>query len=309
MQSRAGIAMESLNKQQLILLALLVSFVTSIATGIVTVSLMDQAPPGITQTINRVVEKTVERVITEPSKQTAAVVTKETVVVKADDAVIEAIDKNTGSVVRIKEARGEGINRTQSFAALGLIVSKDGLIASDLSVAYRTATDEGVSLPESYAAILPDGRIISLNIAYSDQASGVIFFQPFLQERDKGTIVFSPPAFGASALKLGQAVIALGGSESNSVSTGIISSLVLRDAPKDAVLLATSSDAKEPQKTVAAIKTDIRSSELVLGSALLNLSGEVVGLNIGAATGGSRSTFLPIEKVLEIAKKAAAKTS
>ena len=38
--------MEHLNKQQLILLTLLISFVTSIATGIVTVSLMDQAPQG-----------------------------------------------------------------------------------------------------------------------------------------------------------------------------------------------------------------------------------------------------------------------
>src|SRR3989338_1891737 len=100
--------MEHLNKQQLILLALLVSFVTSIATGIITITLMDQAPPGVTQTINRVVEKTIERVITEPTKQAATVVTKETLVVKADDLIIDAIERNTGSVVRIREATGEG---------------------------------------------------------------------------------------------------------------------------------------------------------------------------------------------------------
>ena len=87
------INMENLTKHQLILVALLISFVTSIATGIVTVSLMDQAPKGVTQTINRVVERTVERVVTEPPKKGGAVV-KETIVVKEEDKIIEAIEKN-----------------------------------------------------------------------------------------------------------------------------------------------------------------------------------------------------------------------
>jgi len=105
-------SMESLNKQQLILLALLVSFVTSIATGIVTVSLMDQAPAGVTQTINRVVEKTIERVVQAPA-QPAAVVTKE-VIVTEQDLITAAIEKNTNSNViglsksaDIKKKRGQ----------------------------------------------------------------------------------------------------------------------------------------------------------------------------------------------------------
>src|SRR4029077_18213268 len=51
---------EKLTKSQIVLLTLLVSFVTSIATGIVTVSLMDQAPPAIAQSVSRIVEHTVE---------------------------------------------------------------------------------------------------------------------------------------------------------------------------------------------------------------------------------------------------------
>lgn len=292
--------MEGLNKQQLILLALLVSFVTSIATGIVTVSLVNQAPPAITQTINRVVEKTIERVVTEPSKQAAAAITKETVVVKADDLVIEAIEKNTGSIVRIKEATGDGDARRETFAALGLIVSKDGLIVSDISVAYRKTDEAGGAVGESYLGVLPDGKRVALNIVSSDQASGLIFFQPFLQEREKGTIRFSPPQFGSAGLKLGQAVVALSGDEGNAVSTGIIANLVTKTIP------GTGGAAGE--KETALIKTDIRSSDLVLGSVLLNLSGEVIGINAGAAVGASRNVFTPIQKALDALAKSASKT-
>ena len=49
---------KDLNKPQLIMLALLLSFVTSIATGIVTVSLMSQAPPQVAASVNHVIERT-----------------------------------------------------------------------------------------------------------------------------------------------------------------------------------------------------------------------------------------------------------
>lgn len=52
-----------LNKQQVVLLCILVAFVTSIATGITVVSVMQQSDEPITQTINNVIEKTVEKVV------------------------------------------------------------------------------------------------------------------------------------------------------------------------------------------------------------------------------------------------------
>ena len=51
-----------MNKSQLILLAVLLSFVTSIATGITTVTLMQQAPSGVTLPITKIIRQTVENV-------------------------------------------------------------------------------------------------------------------------------------------------------------------------------------------------------------------------------------------------------
>src|SRR3989338_3959910 len=288
--------MEGLNKQQLILLALLVSFVTSVATGIVTVSLMDQAPPGVTQTISRVVEKTIERVVAEPQNQSASVVTRETIVVKADDVVIEAIEKNLTSVVRIREKTGDGNIR---FAGLGLVVSREGLLAADLSVAYRKSDSAGNSIAESYQALFPDGRIFPLNIAYSDQSTGLIFFQVLLQDKEKGVYRFVMPQFNMGELKLGQAVVALSGDESNAVSTGIISNLVQKAVQKP---IDNSTTTPHVVKELVAIKTDIRASELVSGSILLNLRGEVIGFNT-CAFGGNRNTFLPIQEVIDALSK------
>ncbi|MEJ0002256.1 MAG: hypothetical protein WDN09_03760 [bacterium] len=53
---------KDLNKSQLILLAILLSFVVSIATGITTVTLMEQAPNSVTVPITRIVRETVEKV-------------------------------------------------------------------------------------------------------------------------------------------------------------------------------------------------------------------------------------------------------
>jgi len=55
--------LKELNKSQLILLAILLSFVTSIATGITTVTLMQQAPSSVTVPINRIIKETVEKIV------------------------------------------------------------------------------------------------------------------------------------------------------------------------------------------------------------------------------------------------------
>ena len=54
---------KDLNKSQLLLLAVLLSFVTSIATGITTVTLMQQAPASVIVPVTRIVQETVEKIV------------------------------------------------------------------------------------------------------------------------------------------------------------------------------------------------------------------------------------------------------
>ena len=117
--------MEDLTKTQIILLTLLISFVTSIATGIITTSLLAEAPASVTQTINRVVEHTIEKV----TPTTGGSNTKETTIINEDDAVTSAISKATPAVVRIKSPIAP--DGSQEFYGLGVIVSKSGLVLSD----------------------------------------------------------------------------------------------------------------------------------------------------------------------------------
>lgn len=55
--------LKDLNKSQLILLTILLSFVVSIATSVTAISFMQQTPKSVTIPINKVVRETVEKII------------------------------------------------------------------------------------------------------------------------------------------------------------------------------------------------------------------------------------------------------
>src|ERR1035437_2208584 len=94
--------MEHLTKQQIVLLTLLVSFMTSIATGIVTVSLINQAPPNTTNTIERVIQKTVAAAL--PSSNLATIGQSGSL---NSGSLTTAIDTIGKSVVKIREYGGD----------------------------------------------------------------------------------------------------------------------------------------------------------------------------------------------------------
>jgi S1-C subfamily serine protease len=270
--------MEKLTKQQIVLVTLLVSFVTSIATGIVTVALMDQAPPGVTQTINRVVERTIEKVVTPPvTSNSAAVITRETIVVKEDDKIVESVDKNKNSIVRIyTNMDNAGDVEQKIFVGLGTLVSKEGLIATgdvfaDSRGQYLITVDNNTYYK---VTVLPKNK------------EGQFYFLKVIQD-EKNPVVFNPVNFSDSNnLKLGQTVIAWGGQTLNSVSTGIVSSLVDAGNPEPMDTTASSTT------KIIAINTNINLTDSVAGGPLLNLYGEVVGIRVSSNI-SDKYNFLP----------------
>ena len=263
---------ESLNKTQIVLLTLLVSFVTSIATGIVTVSLVNQAPQVITDTVHRVIEKTVERVV--PGEQKATIIENtKTIVISDQNFIIKAIERNSESLVRVfksietKDELGE-IIQTDKFVSLGIVISNEGKImihSNELSV--TPDKDEyfilfnGTKLKLKVSEILPNNEIALLDI------------ESF--ENSDEQLVFTPIDLGNSdSLKLGQSVISLGGEESNIVLTGIVSNLKKGQLP-----IATSTPAiaeKKAKTTILEIETNLN-SQLSMGL-LIDLEGDIIGV-------------------------------
>ncbi len=268
--------LEQLTKTQIILLTLLVSFVTSIATGIVTVTLVEQAPPALTQTVNRIVERTVERVVPSES-QGANVITREkevTVVVKEDDLITTSIERNAKSLVRISRAPEFVEAGGDPFVGVGIMVSRDGLVA----------TDEGIIDGSiSYTITLPDGTTAGAK-AVANRGGSVALLRIEVGEGDPDT--FAPVALGAlGSLKLGQTVIVLSGRERVNVSTGIIKGLIEGKKEKGA------------ESVISRIDTSLTGAPLP-GSPLVNIFGDVVGLSTLASREWGASSYAPVSVIL-----------
>lgn len=242
--------MNDLNKNQLILLTLLVSFVTSIGTGIITVALLQEAPSGVTQVINRVVERTIEQVTPiNTGGKTETKETQVTVVVKEEDQVIDAISKNSKSIVRIRDnALVDGV---PAFYGMGILINSDGTVVSGNRDIANTAT--------TYTAIFPNGS--SHLMKYVGGEKGIAVFKIAADASKPLTTL--PVTLATSPSQLGQTAITLDGTDKNIVSIGRITSIT---------------DTSVGSKDSGFIETDIASKAKTIGGPLLNLSGEIIGI-------------------------------
>lgn len=201
--------LERLTNSQVVLLTLLVSFVTSIATGIVTVTLMEQAPPIITQTVNRVVERTIEKVA--DAQVAGAATVSETVILRESDLISEAVAAAEPSIVRLfTPGRDENGNATDIFTGIALVISSNGVLVADPSTPNGTLK-----------ALRSDGTMVPVAILARRDGEKVVQIQAPLEYEGK-PLAWQPAKFIATQPTPGQAVVAVGGSRSTRLGGGIV---------------------------------------------------------------------------------------
>ena len=275
---------EDLNKTQIVLLTLLISFVTSIATGIVTVTLMDQAPPGITQTINRVIERTIETVT--PGENRVTTVIKE-VVIKEEDLIANAIEKSSKSLVQIKAVDEDG---TEVFLSLGVIISGDGYVVTDKDRIAGNRNNLIVKYGvESFTANIvsgEDGEVSILKMIIPEDVSA--------GETDN-KIVLTPASLADSeSIKLGQSIVSYGGEGGDIVLTGIVSQL-----KKIVISSDTANEETEEVEKLSYIVTNIKIGGKSAGGPTLDINGNVLGINVVMSQDATVAT-IPINDVKDL---------
>jgi len=278
--------MEHLTKAQIVLLTLFVSFVASMATGIVVVTLMQQAPGPITQTITNVVERTIEKIAPsqiQPEKPA------KTVIIKDEDLMVTAIDRNIKSIVAFKSVPQGGEAHS---AGVGVIVSADGLVITDkgnFGEGVLTTTIDGVQ----YALqVLSHENTNTLGIGRLTPVSATT------------TPAFIPVTFGnANVLKLGQTAIIIGGRDGRTIATGLLSNLDTHTV--------LDKDTKVESNVVDNIGISTRLAGTSNGAPIITLGGEVVGflsidenagVQLGVPAGEAQRIITDISKTTGVKK-------
>jgi hypothetical protein len=197
---------EELSKSQLLLLMLLVNFITSIATGVLTISLLDQAPATVTQTVNQIVDHTIETVAT--GTPLAAIVTPTPTITKTvienDDTLLQTAVADDAA--RSVEIYGSG-GTTTPLTAVGVYLPKASAVV--------TAVQAG--LPSNPTILFPDGSTLPASVSHLGATIAIFGFS------DTATLpkAPSPSIVDHTTLKAGETVVAL--TADGSAVQGIIS--------------------------------------------------------------------------------------
>lgn len=179
---------------------------------------------------------------------------------------------------KVPERKQKGTEKQQVSAGTGFVVSKEGLILTNKHV----VSDEEAE----YTIISKDGEKSTAEVLARDPLQDLAILKtkninlPILKLGD------------SDKLQAGQSVIAIGnalGEFQNTVSVGVISGLQRT--------ITASSGFGETEVLEEVIQTDTAINRGNSGGPLLNLSGEVIGVNVAMAQGAENIGFaIPINR-------------
>jgi putative serine protease PepD len=196
-------------------------------------------------------------------------------------SVEQVAAKVVPSVVKLETDMGK-----QSEEGSGIILSSDGLILTNNHVvaaakggsAGAPSDPPGAPAPTQTKVTFADGNTTTFTVVGTDPSSDIAVV------RAEGASGLTPITLGSSAnLRVGQDVVAIGsplGLE-GTVTTGIVSAL---NRP-----VAAGGDAQNQNTVLDAIQTDAAINPGNSGGALVNMNGELVGVNSAIATLGGDS--------------------
>jgi len=177
------------------------------------------------------------------------------------------------SVVKLEVDLGK-----QSEEGSGIILSSDGLILTNNHVVSAAKDGPGAAGGAQTKVTFADGRTMGFTVVGTDPSSDIAVV------RAQDASGLTPITLGSSGnLRVGQDVVAIGsplGLE-GTVTTGIISAL---NRP-----VAAGGDAQNQNTVLDAIQTDAAINPGNSGGALVNMNGELVGVNSAIATLGGDS--------------------
>lgn len=238
------------------------------------------------------------------SNSSASSVLTGTVTVEEDSATIDVVKKVSPAVVSIvakkdfskvfgnqsdplndffgwpfTQPQPQGVQPVGSGS--GFIITKDGMILTNKHVAEIQG--------DEFVVVMNDGQTYDAKVVATDPSTDIAFMK--IDGRDLPTVEFG----NSDVVEIGQTVIAIGnvlGKYQNSVTKGIVSGLARS---------ITAGDGQGNSETLRnVIQTDAAINHGNSGGPLLNIAGQVIGINTAVDSSGQLVGFsIPIN----IAKK------
>lgn len=191
-----------------------------------------------------------------------------------------------GGGFTIPRVRENGTREEEVGGGSGFVVSKGGLIVTNRHVVADTEA--------RYSVLMNDGKSYTVEVLARDPQLDIAILKitDDLLTEDLPALTFGD----SETLRLGETVVAIGnalGEFRNSVSVGVVSGL--------ARSIVAADDRGKTEQLDQVIQTDAAINPGNSGGPLLNLAGEVVGVNVATSRGADNIGFaLPAHSVRSV---------